>query len=78
MNNFDSQTFKIRDASSYDSVTEQFDFFTERLSSPLASHMIRLAEIAPTEKILDIGTGTGVVALQAARLIDSRGDNLRH
>lgn len=65
----DSQTFKIRDATSYDAVTKQFDNFTERLSSPLAAKMVSLAEIAPNEQILDIGTGTGVVALKASREI---------
>jgi protein-L-isoaspartate(D-aspartate) O-methyltransferase len=73
MNSFNSQTFKIRDASSYDSVTEQFDYFTERLSRPLALRMISLAQISPDENILDVGTGTGVVALQAAQSIDSMG-----
>lgn len=67
MEKFDSQTFKTQDAASYDRLTEQFDYFTEQLSQPLAAHLIRLAEIAPGEKILDVGTGTGVVALQAAR-----------
>lgn len=67
MNKFNSQTFKTRDAASYDSVTEQFDYFTERLTRPLAARMVELAEISPNEKILDVGTGTGVVALQAAR-----------
>ena len=71
MESFDSRTFKIRDASSYDSVTDQFDYFTERLTRPLASRLISLAKITPHENILDIGTGTGVVALQAAQLIDS-------
>lgn len=70
---FDLQTFKTHDAASYDSLTEQFDFFTERLSSPLAARLIELAEIAPHENILDIGTGTGVVALQIARLISETG-----
>lgn len=67
--NFDSQTFKTRDAASYDSVTEQFDYFTERLTRPLAARMIELAEISPNEKILDVGAGTGIVALQAARIM---------
>ncbi|MBA2495082.1 MAG: methyltransferase domain-containing protein [Acidobacteria bacterium] len=73
MKNFDSQIFKTRDATSYDSVTEQFDYFTEQLSQPLALRMVSMAEIAPTENVLDIGTGTGVVALQAARMIDLNG-----
>ncbi len=70
MKNFDSQTW---DATSYDSVIEQFDYFTEQLSQPLALRMVSMAEIAPTENVLDIGTGTGVVALQAARMVDSNG-----
>ncbi len=64
------QTFKIRDAASYNSVTEKFDYFTERLSLPLALRLISLAKITSHQHILDIGTGTGVVALQVAQLID--------
>lgn len=69
----DSQKFKIRDAASYDTLTEQFDYYTEQFSLPLAKYMIDLAKIAPSEKVIDIGTGTGVVALQAAQMIDSTG-----
>lgn len=73
MQTSDSQEFKTRDATSYDAVTEQFDYFTERLSSPLAARMILLAEIKPSDLVLDIGTGTGVVALQAAEKIGAGG-----
>jgi ubiquinone/menaquinone biosynthesis C-methylase UbiE len=73
MQTLDSQTFKTRDATSYDSLTEQFDFFTERLSSPLAAQMVSLAEIKPQGSVLDVGTGTGVVALQAAKKIGMDG-----
>jgi ubiquinone/menaquinone biosynthesis C-methylase UbiE len=73
MTTLDSQTFKIRDASSYDTVTEQFDFFTEHLSTPLAERMVSLAEIHGAISVLDIGTGTGVVALQAAKKIGAGG-----
>ena len=69
----DSQTFKTRDAASYDSLTEQFDHFTERLSSPLAARMVELAEIKQSDAVLDIGTGTGVVALQAAKMLGAEG-----
>ncbi len=68
-----SQTFKSRDAASYDHVTEQFDSFTERLSLPLAVRLISLANLKPHEQVLDVGTGTGVVALQAAPQIATGG-----
>src|SRR5215469_3215933 len=61
-----SQAFKMRDACSYDSVTKEFDLFTEELSKPLAARMVSLAGLAPSERVLDVGTGTAVVALQAA------------
>ena len=64
-----SLTFKTRDATSYDSLTAEFDLFTERFSGPLAELMISLGQVAPSDRVLDIGTGTGIVALQAARQI---------
>jgi ubiquinone/menaquinone biosynthesis C-methylase UbiE len=73
MQTLDSQTFKTRDAASYDALTEQFDFFTERLSSPLAAHLISLAAIKSSDAVLDIGTGTGVVAFQAAKKLGAGG-----
>lgn len=65
--------FKVRDASSYDSVAEKFDLFTERLSQPLATRMIALAQLAPKQRVLDVGTGTGLVALNAARFVGTGG-----
>ena len=71
--NFDSQNFKSRDAASYNTLTEQFDYFTESLSRPLAKRMLELAELSPNDRILDVGTGTGIVALQAAQIVNGAG-----
>ncbi len=74
METFDSQTFKIRDASSYDSVTDEFDLYTERVTRELAARMVSLADIEPNDSVLDVGTGTGIVALQAAQILGSKGE----
>jgi len=68
-----SGTFKIRDASSYDPVAEVFDRFAKRLSTPLAERMVEMAHPGPSDRLLDVGTGTGVVALAAARALAPEG-----
>ena len=62
----DDRSFKARDASSYDSVVDEFDRFTQLLTSPLARRIVALARPVSGERILDVGTGTGIVALDAA------------
>ena len=64
-----SDSFKSRDAASYDSVTDEFDRFTQILTTPLAQRLISLVDPWLGERILDIGTGTGVVAFEAARRV---------
>lgn len=73
MKTIEAESFKTLDARSYDAVTEQFDHFTERLSSPLAKRMVEFANIKPSDHVLDIGTGSGVVALRAAQEIGDGG-----
>ncbi len=64
-----SATFKNEDASSYDAVVAEFDHFTTLLTTPLAARMIALADIRPGHSVLDVGTGTAVVAFQAAKRV---------
>ncbi|MFZ1018042.1 MAG: methyltransferase domain-containing protein [Candidatus Cybelea sp.] len=40
---------------------------TATFTTPPAAHLIRFAGIAPGEAVLDVGAGTGVVAITAAR-----------
>jgi len=61
--------FKTRDASSYDTVADEFDHFVVRLSPPIVARMIDMARLAPSQRVLDIGTGSGIVALAAVQAI---------
>ncbi len=65
--------FKIEDAASYDSVVHDFDLLTNRYTAPIAGKVIGLADILPGHKVLDVGCGTGVLTLLAARKAEARG-----
>ena len=41
---------------------------TALFTTPVAGHVVRFARIAADETVLDVGTGTGVLAVTAARL----------
>lgn len=65
--------FKQRDAASYDEVTAAFDRYTERFTGGIAERLVALARVAPDDRVLDVGTGTGVVAFAAAKRLTGRG-----
>lgn len=66
-----TDVFKQRDAQSYDAVTDSFDHYTELFSSAAAARICDLAGLGAAAQVLDIGSGSGVVTLEAAgRLSD--------
>jgi SAM-dependent methyltransferase len=60
--------YKRLDAASYDDVAAEFDRLTERFNGPLAIRILDLAQLRATDHVLDVGTGTGLVALRAGTL----------
>ena len=68
-----AEAFKARDAASYDPVVDTFGHFSDRFSPPLAERVVSLARIGPGDRVLDVGTGTGIIALAAAELVGPAG-----
>ena len=64
--------FKITDATSYDAHLGDFERFTAP-RAPFVMQIIAMANISVGQRVLDIGTGTGVVALEAAKAVGDRG-----
>jgi ubiquinone/menaquinone biosynthesis C-methylase UbiE len=59
---------KALDAASYDDVADQFDAFSHRLAKPVAKRHVELAALAPDERALDVGTGTGMIPFEVVRV----------
>lgn len=68
MQSSEAKEFKQIDASSYDGVAETFEQMSERYSKPAIERLLALAGIGPQDRVLDLGSGTGVVALRAAAI----------
>src|SRR6185295_11910037 len=49
-----------------DEAADRFAALGERYAGDLALHLTRLAQVAAGDRVLDVGTGGGVVALAAA------------
>lgn len=61
------EQFKIEDAASYNGVASEFDVLTNRFSASIALDIVRAIDAPSRSTIVDIGCGTGLVALEAAK-----------
>jgi ubiquinone/menaquinone biosynthesis C-methylase UbiE len=62
------ERWKSLDAASYNDVADQFDVISNRLSGGAARRLIALADPRPGDRILDVGTGAGLLPFELARL----------
>lgn len=59
-------SFKTRDASSYDPLVDQFETLVSRHCQPFAARIVALANPPVSGRVLDVGCGTGLVAIRLA------------
>lgn len=69
----DEQHFKTDDADSYNAVVDYFDQYTERFTSHMPEPMLAMANVPTNTRVLDVGTGTGIIALDVATKVGSQG-----
>ena len=69
----EKQRFKTDDADSYNAVVNYFDQYTERFTAHMPVALLDMANLGDNRKVLDVGTGTGIVALDIAPRLGSQG-----
>ncbi len=69
----DSESFKSRDAGSYDGVAERFAYWTERVTTALARDLVERVQLKAGERVLDVGSGSGIVTFAAAQRVGATG-----
>jgi ubiquinone/menaquinone biosynthesis C-methylase UbiE len=65
-NTHKSADVKQSDARSYDATAAEFGTLTERYSTRIAARMLELGGVSSADRVLDLGTGTGLLARMAA------------
>lgn len=69
----DNEQFKLDDSGSYDDFSDDYHECVDKLSKPFVEHMVDLSNVKPGQKILDVGTGSGIVANCAAKKVENSG-----
>lgn len=65
--NSNTDRWKELDAASYDGVAEAFDRHSQRLSGRAAAQLVSLTGVGPGDRVLDVGTGTGLLPFALAK-----------
>ena len=65
--------FHQEDWESYDQVAEAYDRVTAERTAVPARDLVSLADIEPGQRVLDVGTGTGVAAVAAVEAVGAGG-----